>query len=559
MSSPGPYTTPEELISALYTGSSTLPGPFQELNESFLLQSAYLVFFMHCGFAMLSIGCVRAKFAKHIAILILVDATASALGFYLFGYAFAFGDDMSADGSGNPAGNSFIGKNYFAMDSLPPTKYYTWVFQWTFAATACTIVSGAIAERTRFEAYILYSLFMSSWVYPIIVHSIWSSSGFASAFRTGYDVNSLVGGGYLLFGSGAIDFAGSGAVHMVGGYAAFAGAWVLGPRIGRFLPDGTSVDMAGHNTSLFVLGVMILWFGWYGFNPGSQLAIVTTSGSTYSIASAVSNAAVTTSLAPAASGLTGLFFTAVLLKMKTGKHHWDIMAMGNSTLAGLVAITAGCSTVLPWAAIAIGIVSGFLYPLASRLMVFIKIDDPLDAIAVHAFNGTWGVLAVGLFAAKNLVDTSYGYNPYTGASREYGCFLGGSGRLLAAQVVYSIWLGAWVLINMFAFFYILKLLGYFRVNAADEAAGLDASHHGGSAYPVDLDDDASHKGSSYNGNQSGYNKNELDGIRSELASLRQAIGKNRSADGVSNGTVNRNGRLPDGDAMPGGNMVSNMV
>lgn len=134
-----------------------------------------------------------------------------------------------------------------------------------------------------------------------------------------------------------------------------------------------SVDMAGHNTSLFVLGVMILWFGWYGFNPGSQLAIISPLASTYSYASAVSNAAVTTSLAPAASGLTGLFFTAILLKFKTGKHHWDIMAMGNSTLAGLVAITAGCSTVLPWGAICIGIVSGIIYPLASRLMILMKV------------------------------------------------------------------------------------------------------------------------------------------------------------------------------------------
>ena len=135
-----------------------------------------------------------------------------------------------------------------------------------------------------------------------------------------------------------------------------------------------SVDMAGHNTSLFVLGVMILWFGWYGFNPGSQLAIVTTSGSTYSIASAVANAATTTSLAPAASGLTGLVIQAMLLKLKTGKHHWDIMAMGNSTLAGLVAITAGCSTVYPWGAICIGIVAGIIYPLASRLMVMIRVS-----------------------------------------------------------------------------------------------------------------------------------------------------------------------------------------
>lgn len=158
-----------------------------------------------------------------------------------------------------------------------------------------------------------------------------------------------------------------------------------------------SVDMAGHNTSLFVLGVMILWFGWYGFNPGSQLAIITPAGSTYSVASAVANSAVTTSLSPAASGLTGLLLTAILLKIKTGKHHWDIMAMGNSTLAGLVAITAGCSTVYPWAAIVIGIVAGIIYPLASRLMILLKVGLVCVNVACLLLV-FWIVVTVGIRA-----------------------------------------------------------------------------------------------------------------------------------------------------------------
>lgn len=496
------------MFSAFGGTDSSRPGPFYEINEGFTLNSAYLVFFMHCGFAMLSIGCVRAKYAKHISILILLDACASAMGFYLFGYAFAFGD--------KGAGNAFIGSQFFAMSHLPPSQYYLWIFQWSFAATACTIVSGAIAERTRFEAYILYSFFMSAWVYPLVVHSIWAVNGWASAFN----VNNL------LFGSGAIDYAGSGAVHMVGGMAALCGAIVVGPRIGRFLPDGTVVQMEGHNTSLFILGVMILWFGWYGFNPGSQLAIVTTvAGSSYSVANAVANAAVTTTISPAVAGLTGLAVKALFLKRETGKIVWDIMCMGNSVLAGLVAITSGCSTILPWGAIIVGGVAGTLYVFASKLMVKLRIDDPLDAIAVHLFNGTWGVIAVGFLAGQKQIAAAYGRTPETS---EYGCWLGGSGRLLGAQLVYALWLAGWVAVNMTVFWLVLKYTGFLRVDAADEAAGLDVSHHGGSAYPADMEHGDAKGGKFANGTSNGYNVgggHQYNELRAELTALKQSLHK----------------------------------
>eukprot|EP00884_Botryococcus_braunii_P009049 jgi/Botrbrau1/18145/Bobra.53_1s0016.2 len=239
--------------------------------------------------------------------------------------------------------------------------------------------------------------------------------------------------------------------------------------------------MPGHNSSLFVLGVMILWFGWYGFNPGSQLVLVGGSN-------AVANAAVTTTLAPAASAMSALVAQGIYTRAKQKVVVYDIMIMGNGALAGLVAITSGCSVVYPWAAIIIGIVAGVLYVVASRISVMLKLDDPLDAIAVHAWNGTWGVIAPGFFAAKTLVFNSYGPNPRAGGPdapdyfRHYGCFMGGHGYLLGAQLIYAIWVAAWVLANMLPFFWVLKRLNLFRVPQDEEAMGLDISKHGGSAY-----------------------------------------------------------------------------
>jgi Amt family ammonium transporter len=514
MSSPAIDPAIQEAIDTAVTGNQG----WNDVNQIFVIQTGALVFFMHTGFAMLSIGSVRAKFAKHIAILVLLDACASALGYYLFGFAFAFGDSLVDGPNGGTTlstQNGFIGSHHFAMQGVPqtppqtPIGFWLWFFEWTFAATACTIVSGAIAERAKIESYVVYSFFMAAWVYPVITHSIWSWSGWASMFRTS---------GPLLFKSGAIDYAGSGAVHMVGGMAALCGSWILGPRIGRFGPNGEVNTMEGHNASLFVLGVMILWFGWYGFNPGSQLALVNTAGQAatpaISYSAAVANAAVTTTISPATAGLSGLLFRTILDRRVTGKNVYDIMTMGNACLAGLVAVTAGCSTVYPWGALCIGGTAGILYVLASKLVVAMRIDDPLDAIAVHFFNGWMGVIAVGFFAGKPLVYNAYGSYPDSTLTiddpryfREYGCFLGGSGRLLAAQIVYSLWIIGWVAANMLPFFFLLKKLGLFRVSPEDETEGLDHSYHGGSAYVGGPEDTSTRKGG-YGLNGGGMEVNE---------------------------------------------------
>ncbi|BDA50157.1 Ammonium transporter 1 member 1 [Coccomyxa sp. Obi] len=509
---PSPVATEDYVTSAIT--DSTTGGPWIDINTQYLLASAYLVFFMHCGFAMISIGCVRARFARHIAVLILIDACASALGFYLFGFAFAFGDET--DASGNVAGNPFIGSKYFALNGLDGPTYFAtlvrpyafWVFEWAFAATACTIVSGAIAERARVEAYAIYSFFMAAWVYPVVVHSVWSSAGWASMFRAAPNFM-----GYFAKGSGAIDFAGSGAVHMVGGYAAAAGCWIIGPRIGRFNADGTANDFAGHNSSLFVLGVMILWFGWYGFNPGSQLVIV---GGTNSFA--VSVCAVTTTLAPAAAGLSSLLTKAIETHFTTGKHVYDVGVMGNGALAGLVAITSGTSTVYPWGAIIIGLIAGALYVFASRMSILMKLDDPLDAIAVHGWNGTWGVIAVGFFAGGSLITNSYGLDQ-DGNQRPYGCFFpGGDGALLAAQIAYALWIAGWVLGNMIPMWLLLKYTGLLRATADEEALGLDSSHHGGSAY-VGGDDDKSMTNGT---NGASVTQSDLAELKAEIAALKKS-------------------------------------
>jgi Amt family ammonium transporter len=226
---------------------------------------------MQAGFAMLSAGSVRAKNAKNIILLNLLDACFGAFAWYVTGYAFAFGDPSpSADGT-YPWTAPFIGHRYFFQIDLARTDLVKWFFQFTFAATSATIVSGAVAERCRFESYICYNLMLVAWVYPVVAHWVWSPFGWMSASRT---LATSTSGYTLLFGSGVYDFAGDGPVHMIGGFASLAGAWVLGPRIGRFDADGKPVDMPGHNAALTLLGVFLLWFGWFGFNPGSTNAIL---------------------------------------------------------------------------------------------------------------------------------------------------------------------------------------------------------------------------------------------------------------------------------------------
>lgn len=438
-----------------------------DINATYVLLSGAIVFLMQAGFCMLTAGSVRAKNARGIILKNLMDACVAAIMYFLTGWGLAgllVGD-----------ANAFIGTSQFAMSGLDPLAWYNWFFQYAFAAAACTIVSGALAERATFVSYLAYSVFIIGFVYPVVTHWAWSPSGWASAFRS-----EQADGTYrrLLFGSGALDFAGSGAVHMVGGVAAFAGAAVLGPRMGRFDGNGKPVPIPGHNVALAVLGAFILWFGWYGFNPGSALMVMN------GASAIVARCCVTTTLGGAAGGLTTLF-TQMLIEYKcSGKVVWDVMVTTNGALGGLVAITAGCAMVEPWAAIVIGIIGAWFYLGGSYLSSHVlKIDDPVDAIAVHMWAGIWGVLAVGLFATEGYVSQVYGTVPGTeDGVRHYGGFYGGGGTLLAAQLVYILAIFAWVGGLMGVFFSLLKAAKILRVNPALEDEGADASHYGGSAY-----------------------------------------------------------------------------
>ena len=234
-------------------------------------------------------------------------------------------------------------------------------FQWAFSAAAATIVSGSVAERTAFQAYLGYSFFLTAFVYPVVVHWVWDSNGWLTAFKPTDK----------LFDCGMYDFAGSGVVHMTGGVAGLMGAMIVGPRTGRFGPDGRVVAMPGHNASLVVLGTFILWVGWYGFNPGSQLAIIGSEA-------VVARTAVSTTLSAAAGGVTAMAINYGLY------HVWDLIAVCNGVLAGLVGITAGCSVTEPWTAIVCGFISAWVIHGAGKLLLKLKIDDPLEAAPMHS-------------------------------------------------------------------------------------------------------------------------------------------------------------------------------
>ena len=339
-----------------------------------------------------------------------------------------------------------------------------------FAAAAATIVSGAVAERAQLGAYLIYSTVITGLIYPVVVHWVWDGNGWASAFNTNKgDDGPLLGG--------QIDFAGSGVVHMTGGVAALVGAAVIGPRMGRFDGGGRTgkpVAIPGHSSVLQVLGTFILWLGWYGFNPGSTLGI-----SPAGYAQAAARSVVTTTLSAATGGLT-----VVTLDKLLGSKTWDVSAVCNGILGGLVSITAGCSAVYPWAAVLIGFLGGFVYFGASNLVLkVLKVDDPLDAFAVHGACGFWGCLATSLLAAPayayhgTLEDAPGDCKGGGGVGLFYGegCLIGVTFATLVAEI-------AWVGGMSFLMFFALKMAGLLRVPPEVEEAGMDISKHGGTAY-----------------------------------------------------------------------------
>jgi len=404
-------------------------------NMLWTLIAAVLVFFMQAGFAMVETGFTRAKNAVNIMMKNLMDFSIGSLGFWALGFGLMFG---------TTAGH-FIGTNgFFLSDATPGKEGWEWalvffMFQTVFAATAATIVSGAMAERTKFTSYLIYSVVISGIIYPISGHWAWGS---------------LFHGDGWLEKLGFIDFAGSTVVHSVGGWCALAGAIVLGPRIGKYASDGSPRAIPGHNITLAALGVFILWFGWFGFNPGS----------TTTADMSIGRIAVTTNLAAAAGAITAMLTAWITL----GKP--DASMALNGVLAGLVAITSPCADVSPLSAVIIGLVAGVLVVLAVLFIDrVLKVDDPVGAVSVHAVNGVWGTLAAGLFAEK----------AYSG---NVGLFFGGGFKPVLVQLAGIGAVFAWSFFGAFVLFTIIKKTVGLRVNREEELAGLDIGEHGMEAY-----------------------------------------------------------------------------
>lgn len=420
----------EETLGIIPEVTNTAVGLDISINNIWLLVSTFLVMFMQPGFAMVESGFTRQKNSANILMKNLMDFAVGTLSYWLIGYSIMYGSSI-AGLFGNPATHFAFNA---ANDSFQSgySDFSAIMFQTVFAATAATIVSGAMAERTKFNAYIIFSLVITLIIYPVSGHWIW-------------------GGGWLSE-LGFIDFAGSTVVHSVGAWVGLTGAIILGPRIGKYV-KGKAKAIPGHNLAMGALGVFILWFGWFGFNAGSELAAV--GSSTTSIA----KVALTTNLSAAAGAVAAMLTSWFRYKRPT------LSLSLNGALAGLVAITAGCAAVDPIGAIAIGTLAGIVLVFAVEFIdQKLKIDDPVGAISVHGVCGALGTLLVGVFAIDG------------------GLFYGGGFSQLDVQFVGVVSVGAWALATGFILFKILKATNGLRVSKRIEEEGLDVYEHGESAY-----------------------------------------------------------------------------
>jgi Amt family ammonium transporter len=386
------------------------------VDSLWIVIAGILVMFMQPGFMLVETGFTRSKNSVNIVMKNFMDFSVGAVSYWAFGFALAYG--------GTTLGGFLAYGNFFLEgDSI------TYFFQVVFAATAATIVSGAVAERTKFSAYLLFQPFICGVIYPIVTHWVWSGQGWLGDL-------------------GFIDFAGSGVVHMVGGFAALAGVQIVGPRIGKYDDDGNPQVIPGSSMVAGALGVFILWFGWYGFNVGSALAAVDVN---------LAAIAVTTTLSAASGSITAMYTSMISGKPNVG------MTL-NGALAGLVGITAGCANVNNLGAVLIGLVSGVLVVYSINFLEKRGFDDAVGAISVHGICGIWGVLAVAIF------DTAD------------GLVYGGGTALFGPQLIGILAIGAWAYGTSFLVFKVIDSTVGLRVTAEEEIAGLDASEHGTSAY-----------------------------------------------------------------------------
>lgn len=414
------------------------------LNALWVMLSAILVLLMQGGFILLEAGSTRMKNAGHVAGKTIFTVGLASLVYWAVGYGFTFGGDAS------DSVNKIIGLGNFFFepslaagegDNYPSSVFF--VFQLAFAAVSLSIAWGGFAERAKLSAYLIFTLFFVSVIYPVVAHWIW-------------------GGGWLAT-DGAQDFAGSTVVHLTGAAAALAATILLKPRIGKFNKDGSSNEILGHNQVFTALGVLILWVGWFGFNAGSTVSI----GDGF-----FGFVAFNTQLGAAAGAVAALLISWLV----NGKA--DITAMLNGALAGLVAITASCAFVDPWAAVVIGLVAGVLVVFSSKFFEKIKVDDPIFALSVHGAAGIWGTLANGLFATEELVAK-------VGIGKP-GLFYGGGGEQLWVQFESVVVCGLFAFAASFAVLWVVKKAIGFRVTEEQEIIGLDLSEHGNYGYPEQM-------------------------------------------------------------------------
>ena len=386
------------------------------VDSLWIVVAGILVMFMQPGFMLVETGFTRSKNSVNIVMKNFMDFSVGAITYWAFGFALAYGGTTLG-------GFLAYGSFFLEGDSI------TYFFQVVFAATAATIVSGAVAERTKFSAYLLFQPFICGVIYPIVTHWVWSGQGWLGDL-------------------GFIDFAGSGVVHMVGGFAALAGVQIVGPRIGKYDDNGNPQVIPGSSMVAGALGVFILWFGWYGFNVGSALAAVDVD---------LAAIAVTTTLSASAGSITAMYTSMISGKPNVG------MTL-NGALAGLVGITAGCANVNNLGAVLIGLVSGVLVVYSINFLEKKGFDDAVGAVSVHGICGIWGVLAVAIF------DTTD------------GLVFGGGATLFLPQLIGILAIGVWAYGTSFLVFKVIDSTVGLRVTAEEEIAGLDATEHGTSAY-----------------------------------------------------------------------------
>lgn len=426
------------------------------INTLWTLVAAFLVFGMQAGFTMLEAGFCRSRETVNVLMECVVDTCLCGLLFYAWGFAFMFG-------SGSP----FIGKEFFFLQGAPATYGSSGVsflafflFQFAFADTCSTITSGSMIGRTGFFGDLIYSFFVSGFIYPIIGHWTWGPDGFLALMGSAGNFMPSLGVSFH-------DFAGSTVVHTIGGMVALAGALALGPRIGRKFKSEGGGPMLPHDLTMATVGGLILWFGWYGFNPGSTLSAMDFEG--------IGRVAANTTLAACAGGLTAMFWGYP--KTKT----WDVSFTVNGFLAGLVAITCPCYWVSPAGSIGIGAIAGVIVVIAIDALEALKIDDPIGAVPVHGVCGIWGTISLGFFASGQ-----YGVTGPLAADNSApltGLLYGGGTQVLIAQCVGSLITVVATLVVGLILMYTVKAIGLLRVSAEGELQGIDLHEHGIPAYP----------------------------------------------------------------------------